>query len=72
MVSVETAWSSGATGIACDVDIAIKPRPMANADAARIFIDVPLLLMRNQITVLNYAKIVAMELQRPHQRWRCQ
>jgi hypothetical protein len=36
-VSLATVLSSGATGIAW-ADIAISPKPMANADAARIFI----------------------------------
>jgi hypothetical protein len=36
MVSDDADASSGATGIAW-ADIAIKPRPMANADAASIF-----------------------------------
>jgi hypothetical protein len=44
MVSADTVWSSGATGIARDTDIAARPRPMANADAAKIFMDVPFLL----------------------------
>jgi hypothetical protein len=43
MVSLDTDRSSGATGMACDADIAIRPRPMANADAARIFMDDPFL-----------------------------
>jgi hypothetical protein len=41
MVSVATDWSSGASGIACEAEIAAKLRPIANADAARIFMDVP-------------------------------
>jgi hypothetical protein len=36
-VSLATVLSSGATGMAW-ADIAIRPKPMANADAARIFI----------------------------------
>jgi hypothetical protein len=38
MVSDDADWSSGATGMACDADIAAKPRPMANAEIAKIFI----------------------------------
>jgi hypothetical protein len=37
MVSADTDWSSGAKGIACDAEIAARLRPIANADAARIF-----------------------------------
>jgi hypothetical protein len=37
MVSVDTAWSSGATGIARDEEIAARLRQIANADAASIF-----------------------------------
>jgi hypothetical protein len=37
MVSADTDWSSGAKGIACDAAIAARLRPIANADAARIF-----------------------------------
>jgi hypothetical protein len=38
MVSVDTAWSSGATGIARDAEIVARPRQIAKADAARSFI----------------------------------
>jgi hypothetical protein len=36
MMSRETDWPAGATGIAC-ADTAIRPRPTANTDAASIF-----------------------------------
>jgi hypothetical protein len=36
-------WSSGATGIAWDAETAARPSPIANADAARIFMNVPFL-----------------------------
>jgi hypothetical protein len=39
MVSDETDWSSGASGIAWDADIAIRLRPMANAKAVSSFMD---------------------------------
>lgn len=39
MVSDDTAGSSGATGIACDADIAIRLKPMANAEAVSNFMD---------------------------------
>ena len=37
MVSVDTAWSSGATGIARDAETAARLRPMAKADTASNF-----------------------------------
>ena len=37
MVSLDTAWSSGATGIARDEEIAARLRQIAKADAASIF-----------------------------------
>ena len=37
MVSLDTAWSSGATGIARDEEIAARLRQIANIDAASIF-----------------------------------
>jgi hypothetical protein len=39
MVSDETDWSSGASGIAFDADIAIRLRPTAKAEAVSIFMD---------------------------------
>jgi hypothetical protein len=39
MVSDDMVWSSGASGIAWDADIAIRLRPMANAEAVSIFMD---------------------------------
>jgi hypothetical protein len=39
MVSVDTDGSSGATGIAWDADIAIRPRPLANTKTPSIFMD---------------------------------
>jgi hypothetical protein len=39
MVSDEMVWSSGASGIAWDADIAIRLRPMANAKAVSSFMD---------------------------------
>ena len=39
MVSDETDWSSGASGIAWDADIAIRLRPTANAEAVSSFMD---------------------------------
>jgi hypothetical protein len=39
MVSVDTAWSSGATGIAREAEIAARLRQIANADTAINFID---------------------------------
>jgi hypothetical protein len=39
MVSVDTAWSSGATGIAREAEIATRLRQSANADAAINFTD---------------------------------
>jgi hypothetical protein len=38
MVSNDAAWSSGATGIARDAEIAARLRQIANADAASTFI----------------------------------
>jgi hypothetical protein len=38
-VSEETDWSSGASGIAWDADIAIRLRPTANAEAVSSFMD---------------------------------
>ena len=55
MVSAEAAWSSGATGIACDADIAARPTPTANKDAARNFIDLPFPVRRN--TIRDHTKI---------------
>jgi hypothetical protein len=45
MVLSDTAWdwSSGAIGMAWDAEIAAKPSPIANADAAKIFMNVPFL-----------------------------
>jgi hypothetical protein len=40
-VSAAAAWSSGATGMACDADIDARPRPTANKDTARIFMGIP-------------------------------
>jgi hypothetical protein len=37
MVSPDTAWSSGASGIAFDAETAARLRQMANADATSIF-----------------------------------
>jgi hypothetical protein len=37
MVSLESDWSSGASGMALDADIAIRLRPSANAKTPRIF-----------------------------------
>ena len=37
MVSVETAWSSGASGIAAEAETAARPRQIANVDAKSIF-----------------------------------
>ena len=37
MVSPDAAWSSGASGIACDEDIAARLRQTANMDATSIF-----------------------------------
>src|ERR1700730_706570 len=42
------AWSSGASGMACDADIPSRPSPMANAEAARIFIDLPFFLQTSR------------------------
>jgi hypothetical protein len=44
MVSVDADWSSGATGMACDADIAATLRQIANADATSIFMDFSLSL----------------------------
>jgi hypothetical protein len=43
MVLSDAAWggSSGAIGIAWDAETAAKPSPIANADAASIFINAP-------------------------------
>jgi hypothetical protein len=38
MTSLDTAWSSGANGIAFDAEIAARLRQIANADATSIFI----------------------------------
>jgi hypothetical protein len=38
MASVDTAWSSGANGIAFDAETAARLRQIANADATIIFI----------------------------------
>jgi hypothetical protein len=43
MVSVDAAWSSGATGIARDEEIAARLRQIANTDAASIFMGFPFL-----------------------------
>jgi hypothetical protein len=59
MVSLDTDWSSGASGIACEAEIAAKLRPIANADAARIFMDVPFCWQAVELRELNYANIVA-------------
>jgi hypothetical protein len=59
MVSADTDWSSGASGIACEAEIAAKPRPIANADAARIFMDVPSCWQAVELRKSNYANIVA-------------
>jgi hypothetical protein len=37
MVSDDTDWSSGASGIALDAEIAARLRPIANAEAASSF-----------------------------------
>jgi hypothetical protein len=37
MVSLETPWSSGASGIATDAETAARLRQIANADAKSIF-----------------------------------
>jgi hypothetical protein len=39
MVSVDADWASGATGMACDTDIAATLRQIANAEATSIFMD---------------------------------
>src|SRR5437660_12931557 len=43
ITSPEAAWarSSGASGSACHADIPNRPSPMANAEAASIFIGLP-------------------------------
>jgi hypothetical protein len=38
MASVDTAWSSGASGIAFDAETATRLRQIANADATSSFI----------------------------------
>ena len=48
MVSLAADWPSGATGIACDADIAAKPSPRASTEAARIFIDVSFLVVTHE------------------------
>jgi hypothetical protein len=40
-VSAAAAWSSGATGMACEADIDARPRQIANKGTARIFIGIP-------------------------------
>jgi hypothetical protein len=40
-VSAAAAWSSGATGMACEAEIDARPRPMANKDTATIFMGIP-------------------------------
>jgi hypothetical protein len=37
MVSVDIAWSSGASGMACDAETAARLRQIANAEATSIF-----------------------------------
>jgi hypothetical protein len=64
MVSDDTDWSSGASGIACEAEVAAKLRPIANADAARIFMDVPfcwqaVCWQAVELRESNYANIVA-------------
>jgi hypothetical protein len=61
MVSADTDWSSGATGMAFDAETAARLRPMANADAARIFMGFPFLLLCNEMTILDQANIVTTE-----------
>jgi hypothetical protein len=61
MVSADTDWSSGATGMAFDAEIAARLRPMANADAARIFTGFPFLLLCNETTIPNYANTATTE-----------
>ena len=41
--------------MACDAEIAARLRPIANADAARIFMEGPFLLVRDEITGPNDA-----------------
>jgi hypothetical protein len=62
MVSADTDGSSGARGMACAAESAARLRPIANADAARIFMEGPFLLVRDEITGPNDANIVAIEL----------
>jgi hypothetical protein len=56
MVSVDADLSSGANGIACDAVTAARPKPIANAETARIFMDFPFSLMDGEIDRLNDAK----------------
>jgi hypothetical protein len=58
MASVDADLSSGAKGIACDAVTAARPRPIANAEIARIFMDFPFSLMDGEIDRLNDAKPV--------------
>jgi hypothetical protein len=41
VLSLDAAWSSGATGMALATDIDARPRPIAKKDAARIFMGIP-------------------------------
>ena len=47
--------------MACDAEIAARLRPIANADAARIFMEGPFLLVRDEITGPNDANNVAIK-----------
>jgi hypothetical protein len=58
MASVDADLSSGAKGIACDAVTAARPRPIANAEIARIFMDFPFSLMDDETDRLNEAKPV--------------
>ena len=48
--------------MACDAESAARLRPIANADAARIFMEGPFLLVRDEITRPNDANNGAIEL----------
>jgi hypothetical protein len=56
MVSADTAWSSGATGIAGDAETAARLRPMAKADAASIFMGFPFISICRDAAVTDIRK----------------
>ncbi len=59
MVSLDTPWSSGASGIAFDAETAARLRQMANADATRIFMGFPLSQFAATRRFRTYANIAA-------------